>query len=220
LLFARPLHSIIISSSTDIHSCIHSSYSSTVRYLASKGNNSGCTSTGSVRVHPTNHIQMEKKKKSPTTATHTASVKEALPTKGSSKSSSTLPAAAAAVVVDCDEAHTAALPVRVPPPPPPISHPHLTQSIVDSSRLYATHLSHHPYLLLCCYNFLYQIIEQIPYSTVHHTSAPMLPTSITYIPYHTTRKEHPHPIKHTEIRKEDIRYGPPSSSSPGPIQYS
>jgi len=115
LLFARPLHSIIISSSTDIHSCIHSSYSSTVRYLASKGNNSGCTSTGSVRVHPTNHIQMEKKKKSPTTATHTASVKEALPTKGSSKSSSTLPAAAAAVVVDCDEAHTVALPVRVPP---------------------------------------------------------------------------------------------------------
>jgi len=59
---------------------------------------------------------MEKeKKKSPTTATHTASIKEALPTIVSSKSSSTIPAAAAAVVVvDCDEAHTVALPVRVP----------------------------------------------------------------------------------------------------------
>jgi len=52
-----------------------------------------------------------------------------------------------------------------------------------------THISHHPHLLLCCYNSVYPIIERIlysTYSTVQHTSAP-IPTPHTTYHYHPER---------------------------------
>jgi len=55
-------------------------------------------------------------------------------------------------------------------------------------------------VLLPYYNFVYQIIEHIPYSTVHHTSAP-IPTPIL----HTIPPQEEHHKKHTEKRKYGIR---------------
>mmetsp|Transcript_36400 Transcript_36400/g.41637 ORF Transcript_36400/g.41637 Transcript_36400/m.41637 type:complete len:95 (-) Transcript_36400:414-698(-) len=58
-------------------------------------------------------------------------------------------------------------------------------------------------VLLPYYNFVYQIIEHIPYSTVHHTSAP-IPTIIL----HTIPPQEEYHKKHTENRRRPSSGGP------------